>query len=819
MTRKVLPGIAAVLLCVVTSAASAAAPTAASTADRASRAARQRQLIAVIEGDAPWLAKDQACRELKVIGSRASIPALAGLLGDEKLSHMARYALESMPYGEVDQAFIDALGRTSGEAKVGIINSLGFRRCAAAGPVLVKLLKARDTGVAVAATAALGRIATPPAVEALAKLRASGPAGMKAVVAEASLTAAQRLRQLGRADEAAAIYEDLRGAGWPRRIRMAAFVGLLRSRPDQAARRIIGALGGDDALLRAVAVAEVASLKGAAVGRRFAAELPKLPPPVQVLLIGALADRDDPAVRSAVLAMVESPSANVRLAAAKALGKIGDATCVAALCKMLASPASPQEKAAAAVGLRSMTAAGVDKALLAEMKNARPALRVELIAVLADRGAAGSVPELIEQARSDDPSVRAAAFKALGRLAGPGDLPEMLAALVAASAAGRTAEAELAVLRTARKVPETTAQADAVLAALKAAKGPAARSALLRVLGNIGGPKAYQAVVAALDDTSPEVRDAALRALADWPDARALPALLDLFGKTDETTHRVLVLRGCVRLLGAAHVKPAEVVKTYSRLLAAARRAEDKKLILAGLANVPRAAALDVVRPLLSDPAVGPEAGLAMVRIAQGLLPSDRRRARQAAAMLAEKAPASAVRDQAARLLAKIDKMDDYVTAWQFSGPYAPQRRGSAFTTVFPPEKRSAKAVQWRPLKTFKANQPWIMDLRASMDYDNRACYVRTWVHSDKQQPARLEFGTDDGHKVWLNGKLVASARHAGAAVAGQFKAGVTLREGWNLLMLKVTQDTGPWEFCLRIRRPDGGRLEGLRIQARPPSE
>ena len=47
----------------------------------------------------------------------------------------------------------------------------------------------------------------------------------------------------------------------------------------------------------------------------------------------------------------------------------------------------------------------------------------------------------------------------------------------------------------------------------------------------------------------------------------------------------------------------------------------------------------------------------------------------------------------------------------------------------------------------------------------------------------------------------------------------VQLREGWNALLLKVTQYTGPWQFCLRIRNGKGARLPGLRVRAAPPGE
>jgi hypothetical protein len=111
-----------------------------------------------------------------------------------------------------------------------------------------------------------------------------------------------------------------------------------------------------------------------------------------------------------------------------------------------------------------------------------------------------------------------------------------------------------------------------------------------------------------------------------------------------------------------------------------------------------------------------------------------------------------------------------------------------------------------------------MMDLAAACGAgDNKLAYVRTWVRSDKEQPVKFEFGTDDGNKVWLNGKLIHSNPIGGAATPGKFKVDTTLKPGFNALLMKVAQVSGPWEFCFRICKPDSSKLEGLRIQATPP--
>ena len=111
--------------------------------------------------------KAAACRELARIATKESVPASASLLGDEKLSHMARYALETIPDPSVDDALRDALGKVQGRPRLGVIGSIGARRDAKAVDLLAGMLKGADAHAAQAAARALGNIGTPSAAKAL----------------------------------------------------------------------------------------------------------------------------------------------------------------------------------------------------------------------------------------------------------------------------------------------------------------------------------------------------------------------------------------------------------------------------------------------------------------------------------------------------------------------------------------------------------------------------------------------------------------------------------------------------------------------------
>ena len=203
------------------------AAVAASKDDAAARKDLETRLAALLKTDAPHAAKDVACRQLSLVGSAACVPAVAPLLADEKLSHMARYALERIPAPEAVAAMRDALSKVKGRVKVGVINSLGVRRDAEALGALVKLLEDSDKEVASAAAAAVGAVGTPEAAKALDAFQAKAPKEILLAVADARLSCAEKLLADGKKAEAMAIYKALSKGELPKHVQVAARRGLL----------------------------------------------------------------------------------------------------------------------------------------------------------------------------------------------------------------------------------------------------------------------------------------------------------------------------------------------------------------------------------------------------------------------------------------------------------------------------------------------------------------------------------------------------------------------------------------------------------------
>jgi len=774
----------------------------------------ERGLIVLLARGADPEAKLQACQVLARIGSEACIPILVKMLAYPETNHMACWALQPNPSPKAAAALRSALAGTKGKAAACICGVLGHRRDAASTAALAKLATGGDPMVAEAALSALGKISGAEVATILADARKRVPDALRPAATDACLQCAGRMAAAGQTGPAAAIYKAVLAADAPLRFHRGALLGLMRTAGADAIPLVLKTIRSNDPQMRAAAIANIPELKGDGITRQLAAEMANLPPDAQVLLIGALARRGDTAANESVLKATGSASAEVRAAAVAALADIGDASCVAMLARAAADAKTDSEKQAALLSLRRLKGDGVDDAITKSMAAAKPDARAPLIDVLLSRSAAGAVPAILKEAGGGDEGVRKAAFRALGVLARAKDLAAVVDLLVGLKGDAGRDDAERTVIEVARKVEDEGA--DAALAALAKATSAAAKGSLLRVLRGIAGAKALDAVKTAVRDSDSGIQDAAIRALADWPDAAAVAPLMDVFRSTESTVHRVVALRGCVRLLGlAGGLSTAETLKAYSGLMALAKRPEDKKLVLAGLAKVAHSDALALAESCMNDPAVRAEATLAVLGIARAVMGSAPGAAKAAATKLAAMKD-SGIKKQARQILANISKHKDYIMGWQVAGVYAERNKkySQLFATAFPPEKAGEK-VAWRALPVVtRKGSPIIHNLLAQWNRQQCVAYVRTWVRSDKARSARLLLGTDDGNKVWLNGKRVHQVNAGRACVPDQDSVNVQLKQGWNALLIKVIQDTGPWEFCARLVARDGSQLDGIRIDA-----
>jgi HEAT repeat protein len=586
--------------------------------------AMEKQLDDFLKSDASYAAKDFVCRELSVVGTEVSVPVLASMLTDEKVSDIARYALERIPGPAVDDALRKALPKAKGKAKVGIINTLGVRGDKKAVGVLAKLTNDANETVAVAAVAALGRIDDRMATLAIAMAKDKATGAIKTAALDAYLRCADRLTAKGEKAAAAAIYKELYAADEPMSVRVAAARGMIVTAGDgstgltagKTSEVIVEMLKSADKPIQTVAIATLKEVAKTDVIKAAAEQMPNLEATQQAQLIAALTDCGDKAALPAVLAATKNSHDFVRVTALKAMGTLGDVSSVDMLVGAAAASGGEEQKAAQE-SLYRLRGADVDQAILKKLPDAEPKAKVELVRSCEQRNIKASVPVLMKTAKDADAKVRIESIKALRALAGPQDISSLIELQLAASGNDR-GELEKTVVAAAKKIPEDKGQAEKVLAALPLAKDVDAKCSLMSVLGKIGDPAALPVLRESLGDKEDKIKDAAVRAISDWPTAAPAADLLKVAQTSENQVHKTLALRGYVRLAALKSNRPAEeTMKMYKDAMALASDVSEKKMVLSGLGSTDSFEAMEMASSYLEDKELKEEAEAAVVKIAE----------------------------------------------------------------------------------------------------------------------------------------------------------------------------------------------------------
>ncbi len=585
-------------------------------ADAAGRKAIEAKLLkAVASAKATFECKQFVCRMLRQIGTERCIPAMAALLLDEELSHMARFALQGMESPKVDTALRGALPKVKGKLRIGIVGTIGARRNRDAVADLAALITPEDPELAGAAIAALGRIGGADAAKALTGAKV--PENLHLAAADAYLMCADSILAEGKAAEAAAYYRTFTGEDVPTIIRIAAVGGLVRAEGDKATPLVLGLMKGSDPVLQQVASKLLLEISGPQARKAFAAQFATMPANAQLVLLSSLT-ADDKGAAAAVTKAVDSKHATVRVAAIRALGLLGDAGHV----EMLATLACKTDDAgkAAAIGLVQLRGDPIDEAMLAlAAGKATPPIRAAAMTGLIGRGTTAAVPTLLTASTDKDAGVRKVAQKGLGALAGARDAAAIVALLVANTNSGERLALERSLVSAAGRSADASARVRPIIVALSKA-GPEAKGNLMAALSRLGGAPALGAVSREARGKNVDIRKSAVRALAGWIDASSMPALLTAAKGDADPACKILALRGYVTQAARPSERPeSETAALLGGAMKLAKRTEEKRAILAALMGAPCPKSQELAESYLTDPALKAEAGLAVGAIKQGI--------------------------------------------------------------------------------------------------------------------------------------------------------------------------------------------------------
>ena len=583
--------------------------------------ADEGKLIAVLKSDdATHKEKVDACRGLALIATDKSIAPLTALLGDEKLSHMARYALEPIKDPVVDEVFREALGKLKGMPLVGVIGSIGVRRDARAVKPLANILMQHDAGpeVTEAAVRALGSIGNMAATEMLQTALAHAPSDNQLAIAEGLFRCAEALTAEGHRDVAIEIYDQLRESDAPHQVRGGAVRGAILARGSEGTALIREYLRSDSYIMFSAACQTALELPGADVTQALTAGLNGLPADNKILVIWTLGKRGDAAAVPVLSAAANDGDKSVRIAAIKAMPQIGHASAVPVLSDLLGAT-DGEISQAAKEALAAIPGDEADAAVMAMLNGSETAPKLMALELIGRRRMTKSVPALLKAAAGPDAKVRPAALKRVGELGRPTEFSALLDLLMQFEARQDLNAAEQALSAVCAKADNPGSYTSKLTSKLSKAS-PAQKGAMLRVLSVIGGTDALNAVREAAKDSNAQVSDAAIRVLCLWKTADAAPDLLALAKNSPDRSHKTAALRGYIYLARDEKISTEMKLKICRQAATLIQRNEEKKFLLGALSTVPAVEALSMAMTYLDNAATRDEAAFAAVAISEKIV-------------------------------------------------------------------------------------------------------------------------------------------------------------------------------------------------------
>jgi HEAT repeat protein/type 1 glutamine amidotransferase len=593
-----------------------------------SRALCEDKLLAFLGSAANLDAKLAVCRQLRLIGSEKSVQVLGQMLLKDETTDIARYALEKIPGASADKALLEALSTVQGDAKLGLISSLGQRKMRESVKPLVALLTDQEPAIVSASAIALGRIGGPESAAALAEAFDKAQGAFKADIASAMLVCAEEFISLKNYTSAEPIFNKILNPQSPLVpviLRQTALKGKIMAADKDAARTLIlETLIRDPQEMHEPTISLVPTVFNDADIAQVCDLLPKLAEPSQVQLLAALVGYPKDVVRPAVLGAIKGASAGVRIAALRALAKVGDPSTVLLLAERAAG-SKAEEQRSARNSLWTLPGKDVDEAVLFWLVGSPgDPVKNELIQAVGQRGIAAGKSLLMTLAGSAPVSNSLEAARALRVIASATDIPALLGILFGMNDEQAQEEMENTIGALAQKISDPYSRANDIEAML--APAPSSKSVpvaeipkrvlLYRTLGKIGDDTSLTLLRAALKDPNAAVQDAAVRALADWPNSTPREDVLEIARQSKDLTHQVLALRGYVRMVGLEkYQSPEAAVHSLKTALDLATRPDEKKLVLGALPDFACPEALALAESLLTVEGVREEAQAAADKI------------------------------------------------------------------------------------------------------------------------------------------------------------------------------------------------------------
>jgi HEAT repeat protein len=534
--------------------------------------------------DAQFYEASKAIFNLTQNGTETAVPELKKLLVYEELNTVVRTALVNIGNNGI-VALRESLESLQGKNLSGVIESLAAVRDEKSETQLIKLTENTDPVVAKSAILALGKIASENAVKQIKTILSNNNSPFQQDAATAALVAAEQLladnNNGNNNNTAMEIFNVLRQhpefpAVWSAATEsyilrdetngLPIFAELLTSNNETAFKTA-----------RNIAV----KTKSPKIGQLILDHLPQFSGNKKSALIETLGIRKE---LSAVPELMESATSEdmpVKIAAIKALGKIGDMKSISTIFVAISS----SDKTVADAGKESLTMLqGTDfnETIIKSLDSKDNIFRLTALQVIEERRITEAVEKIKTLFNDSDSHIRVAAYHAFSQIivATPADLEFLINLLQKLPS---DAETEKNGLRDAlTTVCRKTSARDESVTVIEKFKNTGElknKLFLMDLLYFIGNRSACNVIAEFAKSTENEIVDHATMLLGKWGTPDAAPFLIDLAANHPVEKYRIRMLSGYIRIIRQFGLPLEQKLAMIQKAEEIAKRDADKKRV------------------------------------------------------------------------------------------------------------------------------------------------------------------------------------------------------------------------------------------------
>ena len=161
-----------------------------------------------------------------------------------------------------------------------------------------------------------------------------------------------------------------------------------------------------------------------------------------------------------------------------------------------------------------------------------------------------------------------------------------------------------------------------------------------------------------------------------------------------------------------------------------------------------------------------------------------------------------------AAFIKRVESTDKFVNKWWLIGPFDNAER-KGFATVYPPEQGfdstrtyagvNGTQVKW---KAYSDRTSGYIDLAKQFSpKKDVVSYAYRTVNLTEAKTMKFGVGSNDGVRVWINGKLVLDRKVLRPALPNDDQISVPMKKGENTILVKVDQTGNKWGFYFTERQ------------------